>query len=34
MLEEIGHRNREVLHMKEWMIVIFNVEALIHEIHC
>ena len=32
MLEGIGHRNAEVLHMKEWVIIIFNVGALIHEI--
>ena len=33
MSKGIGHR-KEVLRMKEWVIIIFNVGALIHEIHC
>ena len=32
MLEGIDHRNAEVLHMKKWVIIIFNAGALIHEV--
>ena len=32
MSKGIGHR-KEVLRMKEWVIIIFNVGAIIHEIH-